>query len=120
MNLVKCGILGRHHFWHQRTTACLHASNEHAWHQSQRSPLSLTMCVCDELASQMTATLLRRKLWLIVARSAPAMCSAHATCTCEQVALLFLADGELPHEAAWRSWLQSAEGLLPTAQISQV
>jgi hypothetical protein len=38
-----------------------------------------------------------------------------------QVALLFLAtDGDLPHEAAWRSWLQSAEGLLPVAQISQV
>jgi hypothetical protein len=38
-----------------------------------------------------------------------------------QVALLFLAtDGELPHEAAWRSWLRSAEGLLPVAQISQV
>ena len=35
-----------------------------------------------------------------------------------QVALLFLAtDGELPHEAAWRSWLRSAEGLLPAAQM---
>ena len=38
-----------------------------------------------------------------------------------QVALLFLAvpDGDLPHEAAWRSWFMGAEGLLPVTQMMQ-
>ncbi len=44
--------------------------------------------------------------------------SSHIQPLPHQVALLFLAtDGQLPHEAAWRSWFRSAEGLLPVADM---
>ena len=30
-----------------------------------------------------------------------------------QVALMFLTRGDMPHEASWRAWLSSVEGLVP-------
>lgn len=36
-----------------------------------------------------------------------------------KVALLFLTQGKLPHEATWRAWFAAAEGWLPAAAVVQ-
>ena len=36
----------------------------------------------------------------------------------QQVALMFLTRGDMPHEASWRAWLRTAEGLVPVEAAS--